>query len=128
MCDREAFETATANGGLYYSPTFAQDRFIHATADPKFLLEAGNHFYKEVRGEWICVKLEVTQLPPNAVIYEAPAPVGRIEAVDYSKDAEVKEAITFPHIYSGIPAKAVIGRHRIIRGDDGSFLSIEGLC
>lgn len=26
-----------------------QDGFIHLTADPKFLLGIGNHFYKQVR-------------------------------------------------------------------------------
>lgn len=46
MCDAKEFATMTANEGFYYSPTFAIDKFIHATADPKFLLEAGNHFYK----------------------------------------------------------------------------------
>ena len=48
MCDAKEFEAATAGGGLYYSPTFKDDKFIHATADPQFLLEAGNHFYKVV--------------------------------------------------------------------------------
>lgn len=46
MCDAKEFEIATADGGFYYSPTFKDDKFIHATADPQFLLEAGNHFYK----------------------------------------------------------------------------------
>ena len=46
MCDAKEFEAATADGGFYYSPTFKDDKFIHATADPQFLLEAGNHFYK----------------------------------------------------------------------------------
>ena len=36
--------------------------------------------------------------------------------------------ILIPDIYGGIPAVAVMDRYRIIRGDDGSFLSIEGIC
>ena len=46
MCDAKEFALATVDGGFYYSPTFKDDKFIHATADPQFLLEAGNHFYK----------------------------------------------------------------------------------
>ena len=48
MCDASEFAAATVDGGLYYSPTFKDDKFIHATADPQFLLEAGNHFYKVI--------------------------------------------------------------------------------
>jgi hypothetical protein len=46
MCDAKEFAVATVDGGFYYSPTFKDDKFIHATADPQHLLEAGNHFYK----------------------------------------------------------------------------------
>ena len=46
MCDAKEFALATVDGGFYYSPTFKDDKFIHATADPQHLLEAGNHFYK----------------------------------------------------------------------------------
>ena len=46
MCDAKEFADATVNGGFYYSPTFKDDHFIHATAEPRYLLEAGNHFYK----------------------------------------------------------------------------------
>ena len=46
MCDASEFAAATVDGGFYYSPTFKDDKFIHATADPQYLLEAGNHFYK----------------------------------------------------------------------------------
>ena len=49
MCDAKEFALATVDGGFYYSPTFKDDKFIHATADPQFLLEAGNHFYKVLK-------------------------------------------------------------------------------
>jgi uncharacterized protein (DUF952 family) len=120
MCDAAQFTEATSAGGMYFSPTFAADKFIHATADPQFLLEAGNHFYKAVVGDWICIKLEPSLLG-GPVVYEAPAPVGDIEAFDYVK------APKFPHIYGGIPKKSVLQTFKIIRGEDGSFLSIEGL-
>jgi uncharacterized protein (DUF952 family) len=46
MCDKSNFLQSTLNGGIYFSPTFEVDGFIHATENPSFLLEAGNHFYK----------------------------------------------------------------------------------
>jgi uncharacterized protein (DUF952 family) len=121
MCDEALFNSMTANNAMYYPPTYPQDGFIHATGNPNLLLDAGNHFYKSVKGDWVCLKLEPSQLG-GKIIYEAPAPVGNTAAFDY------KDAPKFPHIYGGIPAKAVIKRYRIIRGEDGSFLSIEGLC
>jgi uncharacterized protein (DUF952 family) len=72
-------------------------------------------------GEWICIKLS-PHLLTGKVIYEAPAPVGNIEAFDY------KKAPQFPHIYGGIPAIAVLNEYKIVRGSDGTFLSITGLC
>jgi uncharacterized protein (DUF952 family) len=120
MCDEATFNSMTANKGLYYPPTYSQDGFIHATGDPNFLLGVGNHFYKSVVGNWICLKLEPSQLG-GKIVYEAAAPVGNISAIEH------ENAPKFPHIYGGIPAKSVIGKYRIVRGADGSFLSIEGL-
>ena len=128
MCVKSDFEAATVDGGLYFSPTFTQDKFIHATAEPIFLLEAGNHFYKHVLGEWICLKLEVSKLPEGSVVYEAPAPVGAIEAVDYEKEHEMPEQPKFPHIYAGIGADAVVEVFPIVRSESGDFQKITGLC
>ena len=72
-------------------------------------------------GDWICIKVEPSSLG-GPIVYEAPAPVGSIGAFDYV------EAPAFPHIYGGIPAKSVLETYKIIRGEDGSFLSIENLC
>ena len=93
-----------------------------------FLLEAGTHFYKHVVGDWVCLKLDVAQLPAGAVVYEAPAPVGAIAAVDYATEHALPAAPVFPHIYTGLPAAAVVATYRIVRNDAGEFLSIEGLC
>lgn len=121
MCDRSLFAAMTAGGGQYYPPTYEKDGFIHATLDPKFLLEVGNHFYQGVTGDWICVLLNPALLG-GKIVYEAAAPVGEIEAV------EVDGAPKFPHIYGGIPGKAVIATYAIQRGKGGEFLSIPGLC
>ena len=121
MCIALEFETETKNGGHYYPPTYSVDGFIHATKEPQFLIDVANHFYKASKGDWICIKLEPLLLPP--VIFESPAPVGNTAAYDHDGDSP-----KFPHIYGGIPAIAVVDRYRIVRGEDGSFLSIEGIC
>mmetsp|Transcript_35921 Transcript_35921/g.34004 ORF Transcript_35921/g.34004 Transcript_35921/m.34004 type:complete len:131 (+) Transcript_35921:65-457(+) len=120
MCDAIDFNAKTANDGIYYSPTFDSEKFIHATADPALLLSAGNYFYKAVVGNWICIKLEPTLLG-GPVVYESAAPVG-------STEVEANSAPKYPHIYGGIPGKAVISTYAIQRGEDGTFLSIPGLC
>ena len=38
MCDKEAFINSTKDGGMYYPPTYQQDGFIHATAEPKVVI------------------------------------------------------------------------------------------
>ena len=56
-------------------------------------------------GDWICIKVEPSLLG-GPIIYEAPAPVGNIEAFDYVKSP------AFPHIYGGIPLKSVLATYR----------------
>ena len=126
MCIETELDAATGNGGMYYSPTFPQDKFIHATAEPQYLIDVANHFYKETVGEWVCIKLDVSRLG-GKVVYESPAPVGNIAAYDHAKEQE-KEQPKFPHIYGGIPARAIMARYRIRRATDGTFLSIDGIC
>ena len=41
--DRPALESPSPQG------------FTHATADPSFLIGVANHFYKDVKAEWLCL-------------------------------------------------------------------------
>ena len=50
MCIENIFKDQTKDDGLYYPPTYAVDGFIHATGDPRLLIEVANHFYKESEG------------------------------------------------------------------------------
>lgn len=50
MCDETLFDEQMASKGVYYPPTYDMDGFIHATADPKLLLDVANHFYKSSSG------------------------------------------------------------------------------
>jgi len=145
MCDEQSYLNAIKDGGLYYPPTYSQDGFIHATAEPTLLLDVGTYFYKDVKGDWICLEMDPLKLGrEGTVIYEgiyyyninyyydyhyyyylAPAPVGNIEAYDHEK--EQWNQPKFPHIYGGINKESVIKTYKIIRSNDGTFLEIEGI-
>jgi uncharacterized protein (DUF952 family) len=101
--------------------TTIQDGFVHATAEPKFLLMVGNNFYKNVLGDWICLKIDVRKLS-SPVVYEPAAPVGNIASAKYDENEPL-----FPHIYGGINAESVVEQFNIIRSLDGSFDSIDNL-
>jgi uncharacterized protein (DUF952 family) len=125
MCDEEEWKQALVDG-KYVPPTFEQDGFIHATAEPQFLIEVANHFYQSSKGKWICLKIDPNSLGSSKVIYEAPAPVGEVEAFDHKEKDD--KAPKFPHIYGPICTKSVISFSKIVRDDAGKFLSIEGIC
>lgn len=112
--------------GTYLPPTYEADGFIHATENPAMLLDAGTHFYKKTVGAWTCMKIDVAKLAAK-VIYEAPMAVGNIEAKNYVTDDKPEEP-KFPHIYGPINTDSIIELFPIVRAEDGSFLSITGLC
>jgi uncharacterized protein (DUF952 family) len=63
MCIRKDYEDQIQTAeGLYFPPTYQQDGFIHATADPQLLLSIGTHFYKADRNDWICLAIESKKL------------------------------------------------------------------
>ena len=62
LVQKPLWEKAQKTGEVYYPPTYTQDGFTHATADPNFLLEVGNHFYTDVGGEWLCLRFSVDSL------------------------------------------------------------------
>lgn len=120
MCDEADFDEQTQDGGLYYPPTYQQDKFIHATESPGDLLNVGNHFYKSAKGKWICLKIDAAGLK---VVYELPMSVGDKESHTKADDS----APLFPHIYCGLLAQNIVQRYDIVRGADGSFDAIVGL-
>lgn len=121
MCNEASFYELTANETKPYFPTsFEREKFIHCTEAPNQLLDVGNHFYKSDKGPWICLELDPYFLL-GTVVYEAPAGVGNIEAMDH------KGTPKLPHVYGGLPMRSIVKKLRIERSEDGTFLSIEGL-
>ena len=52
LVQKPLWEEAKAAAATYYPPTYKEDGFTHATADPKYLIGVANHFYKETKAEW----------------------------------------------------------------------------
>lgn len=104
-----------------FPPTYEQDGFIHATHDGKLLLDVLNHFYKDVKDDFLCLELK-SALLESKVKMESPAPVGE-------KSAEGGPAPqAFPHIFGPItPLTCVVRKLPVTREADGTFLAIEGL-
>ena len=136
---------AVAEGGEDYKPeTFDVDGFTHLTADPSLLLAVGNSFYKQPSDvEWLLLDLDVAKLAPREVKYEPAAPVGETQPSEELKRKQKKKGgdgddgeegeggegaeTLFPHLYGGIPKAAVVRERKVLRGEDGTFLGIEGM-
>ena len=133
--------TTVTEGGEDYKPeTYNQNGFVHLTALPDLLLTVGNSFYKPSKGDWLLLDLDVSKFGTREVRYEPAAPVGETQPSEELKkkqkgqgqggdvgDGEGTEETLFPHLYGGIPKSAVVRERKVIRGEDGSFLGIEGM-
>ena len=119
------WEKCKANGETYYPPTYAQDGFTHATADASKLLGVANHFYKNVKSDWLCLKMTRETIASAGITlkFEDPSPVGTTVALN----SEQSGGFRFPHIYGGIPPRIVIEERLVRRAADGTYLSIDGL-
>ena len=122
LVQKELWDKALEDNSTYFPPTYSQDKFTHATANPDFLLTIGNHFYTQVKGEWRCLRMSVDSLSATGVktIFEGTAPVGDKEADFEGTDSEL-----FPHILGGIHPSAVLQVHMVSRDNEGRFLSVS---
>ncbi len=116
--------TVSTNGGVYYPPTYDLDGFTHGTANPNKLLVVANHFYREVDGDWLCLRMTAESLKRSGVevVFEGTAPVG-----DKPADFEGSDDELYPHILGGITPDAVLAIHKVSRNDSGDFIAIDDL-
>ena len=121
LIQADLWQAAKASDTVYYPPTYEQDGFTHATANPNLLLNVANHFYPDVPGEWLCLRMTVDSLKQGGieVVFEGTAPVGDKEPDFPGTDDEL-----FPHILGGIPPSTVLEVHKVTRTEDGRFVSI----
>lgn len=128
MCEVERFNAFFNKiSGEYFPPTFEQDGFIHATANPSILMEIANHFYTDSTSEWVCFGIN-PRLLASKLVYEGAAAVGNKATKKFSEEAENAAAANlFPHIYGGVSKISVTKVFKIVRGSKGEFITIEGL-
>merc|ERR1712232_492982 len=122
MCERELWENAKKKGEAYYPPTFDEDGFTHATAVPSRLITTANHFYQDVKGEWLCLRFRRSALQRRGIVTrdEEAMPVG---------DKCVSENFSSwvcPHVLGGIPIEVVDKEFPMLR-DGPTYTIIQGL-
>jgi uncharacterized protein (DUF952 family) len=124
LVQKDLWEQTIADNSTYYPPTYSQDKFTHATANPDFLLIIGNHFYQDVKGDWLCLRMSVDTLQSNGVqtIFEGTEPVG-----DKQPDFPGTDSELFPHILGGINPNAVLQVHTVSRDAKGNFLAVSDI-
>lgn len=124
LVQAKLWESAVNAESDYFPPTYDQDGFTHATANPELLLNVANHFYLDVPGQWLCLRMTVDSLRAagTEVVFEGTAPVGDREADFAGTDEEL-----FPHILGGIDPSAVLEVHKVTRNEDGTFLAVAGV-
>ncbi len=124
LVQADLWKAAVEGDTTYFPPTYEQDGFTHATANPDLLLNVANHFYTDVPGEWLCLQMTVESLKAGGieVVFEGTAPVG-----DKAPDFEGTDDELFPHILGGILPSTVLEVHEVVRSEDGTFLAVTGV-
>eukprot|EP00301_Raphidiophrys_heterophryoidea_P016806 c26463_g1_i1.p1 GENE.c26463_g1_i1~~c26463_g1_i1.p1 ORF type:complete len:139 (+),score=36.75 c26463_g1_i1:40-417(+) len=117
MCSAEDWENAPED---YHPPTFKQDGFAHACSQAKELVPIANHFYKASTKPWICLTIDTDKLS-SEVKFEPPSPVGDTNA------HTLELGPLYPHVYGSITKSSVVAVSPMLRAQDGTFLSIQGL-
>lgn len=96
LVQKPLWEACKANGTTYYPPTYEEDGFTHATADPSKLIGVANHFYKSVRAEWICLKMTRHTIASAGITlkFEDPSPVGTTPALSTAQSGGERFPVT----------------------------------
>lgn len=124
LVQKTLWDQAVATDRTYYPPTYEQDGFTHATANPAMLMNVANHFYKDVAGDWLCLQMTRESLRSQGVnmVFEGTAPVG-----DQPADFDGSDAELFPHIHGGIHPLSVVEVFAVKRNAAGEFLAVPGV-
>jgi len=104
ICPRDAWEEALA-AGVYEGDTLASDGYIHCSAAEWVHLPATALF----RGRRDLLLLEIAEERlPTPLVWEEGNPPH-------------PEGALFPHLYSALPAAAVVAVREYLPDEDGSF-------
>lgn len=125
LVQADLWAVAVAESNIYFPPTYEQDGFTHGTANPTKLLMVANHFYQDIPGDWLCLRMTIESLAATNVdvVFEGTAPVG-----DKAADFDATNTELFPHLQGGIHPAAVLEAHAVERDADGGFLAVVGVA
>ena len=124
VVQKALWDAAQAAGVNYFPPRYEIEGFIHATHEANLLLGVlnwkhpvhGYIFYKNIEGTFLCLAIDTAVLA-SPVKMEAAAPT-----------ESNPNPVAFPHIFGPLtPASCVTRQMEVLRGADGTFLSIEGI-
>jgi uncharacterized protein (DUF952 family) len=125
LVQADLWQAAVEKNVMYFPPTYEQDGFTHATANPDLLINVANQFYLDVPGKCLCLRMTIKSLRASGVrvVFEGTASVGgKKEASFTGTDHKL-----FPHILGGIHPSTVLGVHEVVRSADGTFLTVAGV-
>eukprot|EP00443_Scrippsiella_acuminata_P022995 CAMPEP_0115226746 /NCGR_PEP_ID=MMETSP0270-20121206/30789_1 /TAXON_ID=71861 /ORGANISM="Scrippsiella trochoidea, Strain CCMP3099" /LENGTH=415 /DNA_ID=CAMNT_0002641177 /DNA_START=52 /DNA_END=1298 /DNA_ORIENTATION=+ len=123
MCQRSLWEEAKKSGEAYFPPTFEADGFTHATAVPERLLDTANHFYRDVPGEWLCLRFRRSALRRLGIVTrdERAMPVGKTATNEAWSEWE-----SAPMCSAASPVQVVDAEFPMTR-DGSAYTAIRGL-
>lgn len=125
VVQKSLFDKALSEGVHYFPPRYDIEGFIHATHEANLLLGVLNwkhpkhgFIYKTIEGTFLCLAIDTSVLT-SPVKMEAAKPT-----------ESNPNPIAFPHIFGPITPLSCVTRQMEVRRDpqDGTFLSIEGIC
>ena len=102
----------------YVAATFAEEGFIHCTADLGTLVQVANAYFAQLAEPLVCYAINETKLI-SPVKYEPPIPVANS---GIKPNSYTSEAIRFPHIYGPINRDAIIEIITLRRDDTNRWI------
>jgi uncharacterized protein (DUF952 family) len=97
-----------AAGDGYAPAAFAAEGFVHCSYGHQVLATA--HRYYRGREDLVLLEIDESKLTAPVIVEPSPASGER-----------------FPHVYGRIERGAVVAEHELVVGEDGDFLSPDGV-
>eukprot|EP01024_Parvocaulis_polyphysoides_P063074 TRINITY_DN72639_c0_g1_i2.p2 TRINITY_DN72639_c0_g1~~TRINITY_DN72639_c0_g1_i2.p2 ORF type:complete len:130 (+),score=18.46 TRINITY_DN72639_c0_g1_i2:107-496(+) len=119
LVQKDMWDQAKQTRQKYAPPTYEKDGFTHLTDKSNTLIAIGNLFYKEVKGDFLVLKIDGDKLT-GEVKFETAADVGDKKTDDNQLGANI-----FPHLYGLIDFESVLEEQIVVRSENGEFLEVK---
>ncbi len=114
----QSYHRAQPANRPYTAATFAEEGFIHCTADRDTLLQIANTFFADLDEPLLCYTIEIEKLS-SPVRWEPPAPVPGAEDTPPPVDTR------FPHVYGAIDRAAIVSIISLQRDATGQWIMLS---